>query len=355
MAFKGYVDLDDTLYFLFTTRQFSTGAPFTLAGTPALSVYEENNATQITSGVSISADYDSVTGLNQATIVATTANGYEAGKTYDVVITTGTVDSVSVVGEVVGQFKVGAIAANVEEYGGTAGTFASGRPEVNTSHVSGTAQTANDNGADINTLLTRIVGTLAAGTHTAQTGDVFAALPSNFSDLGINASGHVTRVVLVDTTTANTDMRGTDGANTTTPPTAAANADAVWDEDIVAAHNTADTAGAILDDLLTPNNFKATGFSTHSAADVWAAITNAAANKIADHVLRRTAANARASSDGDTATFRSLLGAISKLVNKFAVNGSNVEIMQENDTTVFGTQALTTDASADPVTGVDTV
>lgn len=37
-------------------------------------------------------------------------------------------------------------------------------------------------------------------------------LPSNFAALGINASGHVSRVTLVDTTTTNTDMRGTDGA-----------------------------------------------------------------------------------------------------------------------------------------------
>ena len=36
--------------------------------------------------------------------------------------------------------------------------------------------------------------------------------PANFASLGINASGHISRVVLVDTTTTNTDMRGTDGA-----------------------------------------------------------------------------------------------------------------------------------------------
>jgi len=36
--------------------------------------------------------------------------------------------------------------------------------------------------------------------------------PANFSTLGINSSGHVLRVTLCDTTTANTDMRGTDGA-----------------------------------------------------------------------------------------------------------------------------------------------
>jgi len=45
------------------------------------------------------------------------------------------------------------------------------------------------------------------------------AFPTNFAALGINASGHVSRVTLVDTTTTNTDMRGTDGAYTGTPPT----------------------------------------------------------------------------------------------------------------------------------------
>lgn len=36
--------------------------------------------------------------------------------------------------------------------------------------------------------------------------------PTNFAALGINVSGHVSRVTLVDTTTTNTDMRGTDSA-----------------------------------------------------------------------------------------------------------------------------------------------
>ncbi len=38
------------------------------------------------------------------------------------------------------------------------------------------------------------------------------AFPTNFASLGINASGHISRVVLCDTTTANTDMRGTNDA-----------------------------------------------------------------------------------------------------------------------------------------------
>lgn len=38
--------------------------------------------------------------------------------------------------------------------------------------------------------------------------------PANFGALGINSSGHILRVTLVDTTTTNTDMRGTDNAST---------------------------------------------------------------------------------------------------------------------------------------------
>lgn len=98
--------LGTTIYIGFTTRSFSTGVPTTLAGTPVLSVLEENNATPITSGVSVSVDRASVTGLNEATIVATSGNGYEAGKEYALYISTGTVGGTSVVGEVVGRFSV---------------------------------------------------------------------------------------------------------------------------------------------------------------------------------------------------------------------------------------------------------
>lgn len=105
------ITLEETVYFDFTTRAFATGIPTTLAGTPALSVLESNNATPITAGVSLSVDRATVTGLNQATVVATAANGYEAGKSYSVYISTGTVGGVSVVGEVVAQFTVQAAAA----------------------------------------------------------------------------------------------------------------------------------------------------------------------------------------------------------------------------------------------------
>lgn len=78
--------------------------------------------------------------------------------------------------------------------------------------------------------------------------------PANFGALGINTSGHISRVVLVDTTTTNTDMRGTDGA-------------------ALATHWTATRAG-YLDGVLLAANFNnrtvqvTGGGSGHIAADV---------------------------------------------------------------------------------------
>jgi hypothetical protein len=158
--------------------------------------------------------------------------------------------------------------------------------------------TAISDSSGITTLLTRIVGTLATGTHQPQTGDSFArlgapvgasisadvqtrlaaasytapptaaanaiavwgavsrtitggtittvsdktgyslsqAFPANFAALGINASGHVSRVTLVDTTTTNTDMRGTNNAllaaNYTAPPSTTNIVDAILDDEI---------------------------------------------------------------------------------------------------------------------------
>lgn len=114
----------DTVHFMFTTRRFSTGAPHQLAGTPAVSAYEDNSTTQITSGITLGVDHDSVTGLNLVTVVASGANGFEAGKDYHLVVTAGTVDSVSVVGEVVGRFTLGRSAAAVDLANATDGLSA---------------------------------------------------------------------------------------------------------------------------------------------------------------------------------------------------------------------------------------
>ena len=83
-------------------------------------------------------------------------------------------------------------------------------------------------------------------------------------------------------------------------------------------------------------------------------VAASAANKIADHTIRRTFQNACDSSDGDTKTGRSLLGAIAKLVNKIAASGGTLTVYEDDDTTSLFTQTITTDSGADPITTLDT-
>ena len=73
-------------------------------------------------------------------------------------------------------------------------------------------QTANITG-NLSGSVGSVTGAVTVGTNNDKTGySLTQAFPSNFAALGINASGHVSRVTLVDTTTVNTDMRGTDNA-----------------------------------------------------------------------------------------------------------------------------------------------
>ena len=130
--------------------------------------------------------------------------------------------------------------ANVTQFGGTGGTFGGGIPSVNTTQFAGEANDVSRLGTFLEDYENEALDCSIAGSVGSISGVNF---PTNFSTLGIDASGHISRVTLVDTTTTNTDMRGTDGAYTGTPPTASAIADQVWDE-ATSGHATAGTFGA---------------------------------------------------------------------------------------------------------------
>jgi hypothetical protein len=95
----------ETVQHHFTTVQ-TTGAPFTLAGTPKLRCYKAGSTTE-SSDLTPTVDFDSRTGLNLVAIDLTGDSGfYATGNDYSIVITAGTVNSVSVVGYVVGRFSI---------------------------------------------------------------------------------------------------------------------------------------------------------------------------------------------------------------------------------------------------------
>jgi hypothetical protein len=104
--------LESTFDIKFNTR--TTADPpvlITFAGTPAVEIYEDNSTTQITGATTLTVDFDGVTGLHNLRIAATAANGFEAGKSYAVVVSSGTVDGNSVVGETLFNFTIGRSAA----------------------------------------------------------------------------------------------------------------------------------------------------------------------------------------------------------------------------------------------------
>jgi hypothetical protein len=123
MTYLGDYTLEDTIDFKFTTRDPTTMAPFALQG-GAVAAYVGNSVTQITAGITLTTNFDGIEGLNHVRIVATNANGYASGSDYDIVITSGVVDSVSVVGEVIGRFTLSRSAAAVDLANGTDGLTA---------------------------------------------------------------------------------------------------------------------------------------------------------------------------------------------------------------------------------------
>lgn len=105
--YRGDYFAGDTVHFKFTTQN-GYGVPTALAGTPVVKIYKNGtDSTETTTGVTLTASFDSVTGLNHVA-VDTSADGtfYAAGSDFQAVITTGTVDSQSVVGYVVAEFSI---------------------------------------------------------------------------------------------------------------------------------------------------------------------------------------------------------------------------------------------------------
>lgn len=189
-----------------------------------------------------------------------------------------------------------------------------------------------------------------------------------------------------------TEVSGVGGG---TPPTAAEVADAVWDE-ATAGHAGAGTAGKRLTDTgsTVDTNLDTTvssrGTATAAAvagvqadtddiqsrlpaalvsgridASVGAmaagvitatAIANGAltAAKAATGFFDAVLTRALGDIDDTGVSFRSLLGAARKLVNKVALSGGTLTVYKEDDATAAATQTATQTAGTDPVTALDT-
>jgi hypothetical protein len=86
----------------------AAGVPSTWTGAPvAASVYaSDSTTTEVTTGVTATADHDSVTGLNNINVDLSSAAFYAVAQDYAIVVTTGTVDGDSIVGYVPCTFSI---------------------------------------------------------------------------------------------------------------------------------------------------------------------------------------------------------------------------------------------------------
>jgi hypothetical protein len=263
----GDFDTSAVVYFKFTTFRPSTGAPFTLAGTPALSVYKDNSTTQTTTGVTLTADFDSVTGLNHVAIDTSDAF-YSAGSFFDVVITTGTVDSVSAVGTVVGRFTLRKNSAlKPTTAGRTLDVSSGGEAGIDFANIGSPTTTVNLSGTTIKAVTDRVSANTDQWNGVTVTG---MPLPTS---------------------------------SYTAPPTAATIADAVWDE-ASGDHLAAGSTGAALN-------------AAGSAGDPWTttlpgAYTGSQAGKMLADILVDTGTTLQGELDGiqaDTEDIQSRLPA----------------------------------------------
>lgn len=146
-GYLGDLRIGKTLRFAFTTDV--GGVPTALAGA-TISAYKDGSLTQSTTGVTLSASHDGVTGLNQV-VIDTSADGtfYSALSDFMLVITAGTVGGQSIAGNVVGQFSLENRSALIPTTADRKLVVdAAGLADANTVKVgpsgSGTAQTAGD-------------------------------------------------------------------------------------------------------------------------------------------------------------------------------------------------------------------
>lgn len=293
MSHLGDYDAAAVIYHKFTTYRPSTGAAFTLAGTPAVSIYKDNNTTQTTTGVTLTADFDSVAGLNHLTIDTADAF-YAAGSFFQAVITTGTVDSVSVVGSVVASWTIRKDSSlKPTTAARTLDVSAGGEAGLDWANIGSptTAQNLSATNIDVDQIVASVSGAV---------GSVTGAVGSVTGNVGGNVTGTVGSVVgAVGSVTGNVggNVVGSVASVTAGVTLAASAIQAIWDA-LTAALTTAGSIGKKLADWTigtaqTGDSFARLGAPAGASvsADIAAVKADSAAIKLKTDSLTFTVAN----------------------------------------------------------------
>lgn len=266
MTYLGDFRLGATFDTKFTTVNTS-GVPTALAS-GTIAAYPGNSTTEVTAGITLSASFDSRTGLNNVRVVASSGNGYTTATDYALVITVGTVDGNSVVGYVIGHFSIENRSALMPttaartldvSAGGEAGMdWANVGSPTSTVGLSGTTvKTATDVATavataqnDLDTLTGADGATLASaqGNYApAKAGDEMDLVDApNATAVSAIQNGLASQSSVDDVPTNAELSSALGGLN---DPTAGEIADAVCDE-ALSGHTTAGTVGKAISDIL---------------------------------------------------------------------------------------------------------
>ena len=387
MTYLGDFAEDATVRRFFNTVD-TNGAPVTIGGTAAAQVYKDGGTTQITAGITITEDFDGVTGLHLLAVDMSADAGYTTGSDYAAVISVGTADSVSIVGGVLSQWSCENRRVNLIKDGaiGT-DTFASGvlSTDEDLATAVGTelagdftaipaavwavdASSSITIGSVKQTLVTTIPGDIAAlndldssavtaacasalttydpPTRTEATADKAEILTRLGTPAGASVSADVAAVkaetanIVADTNELQTDWANggrldlllDQAATASGAPTASQIADAVWDE-ATSGHTTAGTFGEQLkmdvDAILADTNELQTDWANGGRLD--AILDTAAsggsaptASQIADAVWTETLADHSATA-----------GSTAEALNNSGSAGTVSTVQVSNDRTWF--------------------
>ena len=221
------------------------------------------------------------------------------------------------------------------------------------------------------TLLSRVVGTLATGTHNPQSGDAYARLgaPNGASvsadvasiktDTGttipgrlptaLTAGGHIK----ADTLAISGDTGAADNAEAFFDGTGYTGSNNILGFVGEVLGNVGGTVASVTGDIGGSVEGSVRGDVDGSVGSIAAsgidsaAFTTATLNAIADAILKRDWSGLTGEAS------RSLLNALRFLRNKWSVSGSTLTVTKEDDATTAWTATLTSDVGADPVTGSD--
>lgn len=190
----------DNVDFKFTTKDFG-GAPITLSSGD-MRVYKSNSTAPSTAGVTLTANHAGVTGMHHGRIaLGADTTFYAATNDFQVILSTGTVDGVSVIGDVVAHFAIGQTVSlssdgrvDVGKWMGTQpSTYTTWLPSTGapTNFVQLNVSTSGVAAADVERWRGTQPSTLAGGAMIKADISLSTGTPANFQSLVVSTSGIV--------------------------------------------------------------------------------------------------------------------------------------------------------------------